>query len=31
MLFGFCGGEEGETEGVVTFFYPEKEGVDLAY
>ena len=31
MLIGFCGGEEVEKEGVITFFYPEKERVDAAY
>ncbi len=31
MLLGFCGSDKAETEGVITFFYPGKEGVDLAY
>ncbi len=31
MLLGFCGSEQAETEGVITFFYPYKEGVDAAY
>jgi len=28
MLLGFCESDETETEGVVTFFYGDREGVD---
>ncbi|MFO7991712.1 MAG: nitroreductase family protein [Thermoplasmata archaeon] len=31
MLLGFCEGDDAETEGVVTFFYDEKERVDEMY
>lgn len=31
MLLGFCEGDEPETEGVVTFFYDEKDEVDERY
>lgn len=31
FLFGFCRREKAETEGVLTFFYPERETVDRMY
>lgn len=31
MLFGFCQGNEVDKQGVITFFYPEKEDVDRMY
>lgn len=31
MLLGFCQREAGETQGCITFFYPEKETVDRMY
>lgn len=31
LLQGFCQGDEKETEGVITFFYREKEKVDEMY
>jgi len=31
MLFGFCHRDEAELDGVITFFYPSKEGVDHKY
>lgn len=31
MLLGFCQGEEPDKDGVITFFYPEKEAVDTMY
>ena len=31
FLFGFCEREEAETEGIITFVYPDREGVDRMY
>lgn len=31
LLLGFCQREELETAGVITFFYPSMEEVDLMY
>lgn len=31
MLIGFCQGNEVDTQGVITFFYPEKDSVDRMY
>ena len=29
--FGFCEGDETETEGILTFVYPDRDGVDDAH
>ena len=31
LLLGFCQGKTCDTEGIITFFYPDKEGVDKAF
>lgn len=31
FLFGFCQREDADTEGIITFFYPEKIRVDEFY
>jgi catechol-2,3-dioxygenase len=31
MLFGFCNSDHVDKEGVITFFYPAKEKVDVMY
>ena len=31
FLFGFCQREEAETCGILTFVYPDREGVDRMY
>jgi hypothetical protein len=31
FLFGFCQREKSETCGIITFVYPEREGVDRMY
>jgi len=31
LLLGFCRGETCDTQGIITFFYPDKKGVDEAY
>lgn len=31
LLLGFCRGEQADTGGTITFFYPEKEDVDRMY
>ena len=31
FLFGFCRREESETCGILTFVYPDREGVDRMY
>ena len=31
LLIGFCNGKEADREGIITFFYEEKEAVDRMY
>lgn len=31
LILGFCKGKEPQTEGVITFFYESREGVDNMY
>lgn len=31
LLLGFCHGESPEIDGMITFFYPDKEDVDAMY
>ena len=31
QLLGFCEWEEADTEGIITFVYPDREGVDEMY
>jgi len=31
MLFGFCRADEPDKQGVITFFYPQREQVDTMY
>lgn len=31
LLLGFCGGDDADTDGVVTLFYEDREAVDTRY
>jgi len=31
LLLGFCQGDRAETQGVITFFYPDRKGVDSMF
>ena len=31
LILGFCESEEAEVEGMITFFYPKKEDIDLLH
>ena len=31
FLFGFCEREQAETDGILTFVYPDRDGVDRMY